>query len=182
MSLADDLVRKYARQVDLPWKSNLSPAERVWMLVYPPTEERRLRIRLAELEQATVAAGKSWRALDLTDAFGLWLAAHDYAEAFFAEPDQLTGAVLEEFEHEVSGRLADALDAPDVNESTVVAVVGAGALFPFMRASRLIESVDSHVRGRMLVLFPGRLEVATNSYRLLDARDGFNYRALAITA
>jgi len=36
------------------------------------------------------------------------------------------------------------------------------------------------VPGRLLVLFPG--EYVNNTYRLLDARDGWGYQATAITA
>ena len=40
--------------------------------------------------------------------------------------------------------------------------------------------VAEHVPGRLLVLFPG--EYVNNTYRLLDARDGWGYQATAITA
>ena len=36
------------------------------------------------------------------------------------------------------------------------------------------------VSGRLLVLFPGLHDPETHSFRLLDARDGFNYRARVI--
>ena len=117
--------------------------------------------------------------MDLTDAFGRWLATHDYAEAFVADPTNLTSAALEEFEEFASALVRSALLASD--HSTLVAVVGTGALYPFMRASLLVEQVDADIQGRLLVLFPGRVERATNTYRLLDARDGFNYRARPIT-
>jgi hypothetical protein len=40
--------------------------------------------------------------------------------------------------------------------------------------------VADAVPGRLLVLFPGEYE--NNSYRLLDARDGWSYLAVPITA
>jgi len=40
--------------------------------------------------------------------------------------------------------------------------------------------VESSIRGRLLVFFPGEYE--NNNYRLLDARDGWNYLAVPITA
>jgi hypothetical protein len=40
--------------------------------------------------------------------------------------------------------------------------------------------VDDAIRGRVVVFFPGELE--QNNYRLLGARDGWNYLAIAITA
>ena len=38
----------------------------------------------------------------------------------------------------------------------------------------------NNVQGRLLVLFPGEYE--NNNYRLLDARPGWNYQAVPITA
>lgn len=40
--------------------------------------------------------------------------------------------------------------------------------------------VEPHIRGRLLVFFPGVYE--HENYRLLDARDGWNYRAVPILA
>ncbi|NMM30394.1 MAG: DUF1788 domain-containing protein [Cellulomonas sp.] len=182
MSHASDLVDAYAAHLRLPWRAHLSPAERVWMLVYPPAEERRVRARLPQLEDVTDLAGHAWVEVDVTDAFGGWLARHEYADAFVADPTNLTSSLLDEFADEVASQVRAVLTGPDVNEGTVVAVVGTGALYPFMRASQLVEAVDRDVRGRLLVFFPGRHDGSTHSYRLLDARDGFNYRAIAITA
>ena len=39
--------------------------------------------------------------------------------------------------------------------NAVVALVGIGSIYPFLRASSVIKSVDSAVTGRLLVLFPG---------------------------
>ena len=49
-----------------------------------------------------------------------------------------------------------------------------------MKVSALIERVQEFVQGRLLVFFPG--EVEGNNYRLLGARDGWNYLATPITA
>jgi len=40
--------------------------------------------------------------------------------------------------------------------------------------------VEADIRGRLLVFFPGVYE--QDNYRLLDARDGWNYLAIPITA
>ncbi|HZI96917.1 MAG TPA: BREX protein BrxB domain-containing protein [Actinomycetales bacterium] len=181
MSVVGDLVETYRRQVELPWAASLSPAERVWIAVYPPEQERRLRAHLPQLALHTTAAERSWRTVDITDAFGRWIASHEYRDTFFESPEYLTSSVLEGFESAVQQQIRDALTAPEVDERTVVCVIGAGALFPFARASRVIEAVDSATRGRLLVLFPGRHDSARSSYRLLDARDGWNYRAVPIT-
>ena len=63
---------------------------------------------------------------------------------------------------------------------TLFAITGLASLFGFMRASRLVEAVAPAVRGRLLVFFPGERDGA--NYRLMDARDGWNYLAIPITA
>jgi hypothetical protein len=61
-----------------------------------------------------------------------------------------------------------------------VAVFGVGALFGFTRVSRVLKLVEPYIRGRLVVFFPGVYD--QNNYRLLDARDGWNYLAVPITA
>ena len=65
-------------------------------------------------------------------------------------------------------------------ENTVLAITGVASLFGFLRISEILPMVEAHVRGRLLVFFPGVYE--QNNYRLLDARDGWNYHAVPITA
>jgi hypothetical protein len=48
------------------------------------------------------------------------------------------------------------------------------------RVSALAEQVAHEIRGRLLLFFPGRH--ANGVYRLLDARDGWSYRATPIPA
>jgi hypothetical protein len=40
--------------------------------------------------------------------------------------------------------------------------------------------VEGNIRGRLLIFFPGPFD--RGNYRLLDARDGWNYHAVPITA
>ena len=68
----------------------------------------------------------------------------------------------------------------EADEDTVVALLGCGALFGFASVSDFVKQLSLHVPGRLLVLFPG--EYIENTYRLLDARDGWGYQATAITA
>jgi hypothetical protein len=49
-----------------------------------------------------------------------------------------------------------------------------------IRVSDLIQRVSGSVRGRLLVLVPGSFE--NGNYRLLDARDGWNFMAIPIIA
>lgn len=178
MSRVSDLVDAYKGELSLSWEANVSGGERVWMLVYPPSLERQVRHALPNLELATTQAGRDWAVLDITDGFGKWLSSHKYAEAFYEEPTELTLPILDQFEERLVGTIRQALDTASSN--TVVALVGIGSVFPFLRASSVIKSVDSAVTGRLLVLFPGLHDPENHSFRLLDARDGFNYRARVI--
>jgi len=78
---------------------------------------------------------------------------------------------------ECARRLSTALES--AGESDVVALIGLGSLYGFVRVSGLIRMVEPAIRGRLAVFFPGTKN--ENNYRLLDARDGFNYLAQAIT-
>jgi hypothetical protein len=48
-----------------------------------------------------------------------------------------------------------------------------------VKVSALLNDVNDAIAGRLLVFFPGEHE--GNNYRLLDARDGWNYMATPIT-
>ena len=82
-----------------------------------------------------------------------------------------------EFRDYAVERLARVLDAAD--DDTVVALVGTASLYGFLRVSDLIHSVESRIRGRLAVFFPGTKN--DNNYRLLDSRDGWSYLAQPIT-
>ena len=179
MSEIEGLVRSYQQRVREPWPRAVAGPERVWLAIYEPSQERRLRPRVGAFENETLAAGHGWRLLDLTDAFAAWMAQHEYREAYFESPEDIEPA-LDEFAASVIARVTDALTAPDVDEHTVVAVLGVGALFGLMKVSVLLEQVAPTIRGRLLVFFPGHHE--GSNYRLLDARDGWNYLAVPITA
>jgi len=181
VSRVDDLIANYRRFVGLPWPAGLAPAQRVWMAVYSPEEERHLRLHLPEFEMATVQAGYGWTVLDVSTAFEDWMAAHEYRDAYFANPNLMAPELVgffEELADDVRSRLAAA-----TSSDMIVAVVGAGSLYGLgdnVKLSALIERVQDVVEGRMLVFFPG--EVEGNNYRLLGARDGWNYLATLITA
>lgn len=178
MSRVSDLVDAYKAELSLTWKDNVSGGERVWMLVYPPDLERQIRQALPSMELATTQAGRQWAVLDVTDDFGRWLSSHRHAEAFYEEPTDLTQSILDQFETTLVARIRETLEGAPVN--AVVALIGIASIFPFLRASSVIKSIDSAVNGRLLVLFPGLHDPETHSFRLLDARDGFNYRARVI--
>lgn len=175
----EGLLRAYERHVQVPWDDRIAGPERVWFAIYDPLQERRLRARIKAFQNATEATGHGWRQLDITDAFAEWMAAHEYREAYFEEPT-LLGSALDDFTRDVTQRFVDALTAPDVDANTVVAVVGVGSLFGLTHVSKVVQGTADAIRGRLLVFFPGQHE--KQNYRLLDARDGWNYLAVPITA
>lgn len=181
MSRMDELTERYERHIGAPWLLNLAGAQRVIFAVYPKEDERRLRIKLRDFQQRTVAAGHLWRELDLTDAFPAWMAREEYRDEYFQSPEDLhaLGKLDADFANHCALLLRDALTAPEVTDNTVVAVHGVGALFGFTRLHFILQKIESDIRGRLLVFFPGAYE--QNAYRLLDARDGWNYLATPIT-
>ena len=179
MGRIKQLVENYGRFAALPWEKNLAGAQRVWFAVYDKTDERRLRIRLGEFELATKSAKHGWKLVDVAGAFTEWMAAEDYREDYFQAPDDLEMA-MSGFLDFVSARIKSVLDDEAADANTVVAVHGIACLFGLVKVSELIGEVESSIRGRLLVFFPGEFE--NNNYRLLDARDGWNYLAVPITA
>lgn len=181
MSRVDELIRNYERFVKLPWPPGLAPAQRVWMAVYTPEEERRLRLHLPEFEMASKQAGCDWELVDISYEFEQWMAKHEYRDAYFANP-KLMQPELVGFFDELVAHVRDQIGVK-TTERTIIGIVGAAGLFGLgdqVRVSALVERVQDAVQGRLLVFFPG--EVDGNNYRLLGAKDGWNYLATHITA
>jgi hypothetical protein len=172
----EPLVRAYSKYVSIPWQMKLAPPQRVWMVVYPPQEERRLRARVQEFEIGTVKAGHRWDCVDLTDEFARWLSAHPYRDAYFESPELLDEAGLDDFGDHLARTVEASLATSD--ENGVVGLLGVGSLFSLYRVSRLLERVVPSVPGRLLVFFPGERDGA--NYRMLEAQDGWNYLATPI--
>lgn len=180
MSYVDDLLAAYKKFVALPWQSNVAPPQRVWMAVYPPEQERRMRLHLPEFQAATTECQHPWGLIDITASFELWMAGHEYRDAYFEDPELLETALPAFFDHLAADVRLQLDGYPDTNG--VVGLLGAGALFGLgdsVKVSALLNAVNESVAGRLLVFFPGEHE--GNSYRLLDARDGWNYLAIPIT-
>ncbi len=175
MPTTDELLRYFEQQVALPWRDDLAPEYRVWILHYEPALERRLRGRMAEFEAIARRHGKGWYALDLANLVGPWFASHPLFEGLVEQPDELPG-LLPEFAAHVRETVREKLAA--IGPGDILALSGGGALFGLMRISLLIEVVAPAISGRLLVFFPGRYD--RGAYRLLDARDGWNYRATPI--
>ena len=178
MDRVEQLLHAYRDRVERPWARDVSGPERVWIAVYPPEIERRLRLRIPEFGLATKDAGKGWRPVDVTTAFADWLGNHEHREAYFEDPTALRPA-YPGFAAHVEGLVRPALTEAPTDADTVVAISGVGSLYPMVHVSALVQRVAADVRGRLLVFFPGSLE--HGNYRLLDARDGWNYLAIPIT-
>ena len=99
VSYVDELLAAYRKFVALPWQQNLAPPQRVWMAVYPPEHERRLRLHLPAFKAATNEHDHSWALIDITTSFETWMAAHATATTYFEEPDLLETALPAFFEH-----------------------------------------------------------------------------------
>ncbi len=180
MASIEGLIKAYERFVSGEWVRSVAPQERVWFALYEPRDERRLRLRLGAFEEATIRARHGWLACDLTDEFARWMASQEYRESYFESPDALVRAKLSRFADHVADVVRRTLESPEADEGSVFAIYGVSSLFGLVRVSYLLEKVSPCIRGRLLVFFPG--EYDHGNYRLLDARDGWNYLAIPITA
>jgi hypothetical protein len=179
MARIEDLADKFGRHIATPWQRTVSGAQRVVMLVYDKELERTLWARKLAFETAAREAGHDWHEEDVSDAFATWMSADDYREEHFASPDDLQLKLQAEFPDYVANRIRTALTGKDITENSIIALFGVGALFGFARLSHILKLVEGDIKGRLVVFFPGHLE--RNNYRLLDARDGWNYLAVPIT-
>ena len=179
MARIEDLAERYGRHIATPWQRTISGAQRVVMIVYDKELERTLRARKLAFETATRQANHDWHEVDITGAFAEWMAVDDYRDEYFAAPDDLQLKLEAEFAEHVAERVRSVLANPEVTEASVVALFGAGALFGVIRISRVLKLIERDIQGRLVVFFPGHKD--GNNYRLLDARDGWNYLAVAIT-
>ena len=177
MNQITKLAAHYKRHISVPWQRTMAGAQRVMIVVYAKERERALRYRIEEFEEATRNAGHGWTMVDATRWFAEWMAADDYRDEYFEEPELLEMKLEGEFKEEAAKRLSSALEEAD--EDTVVALVGASSLYGFLRVSELIQSVETSIRGRLAIFFPGTKN--DNNFRLLDSRDGWNYLAQPIT-
>jgi hypothetical protein len=175
LSAFDDLLAHFRARLSIPWQEDVSAPGRIWLLHYDKNLDRRVRGRLDEFRLAAQAEGKGWRQVDLAPLFGAWLAEQPFFERLATRPSQLE-SVLPDFEAHVVRLLKAELAACSKND--LVAVTGVASLFGLLRASVLIAQTASSVQGRMVVAFPGTHSHGV--YRLLDARDGWNYLAVPI--
>lgn len=183
MNLAQSILERLKEHLALPWPENVSARERVVMVVYPPNDERKLRrlIESGEFANEIKTTGHGWHEFDLAPEFSRWLAEYEYRDRYLGRPERLwddQGNVrgLEEY---LVNKIAAATSELTRNE--VLALVGGGGLFGLHSVSTLIERIESHIPGRLVIFFPGEHDAKNNSYRLLGAKDGWGYLAVPLT-
>ena len=106
------------------------------------------------------------------------ISSHKYRESYFLDPEA-AGSMDEDIKDHIVKRINDEIQSIEIDEKTVVALIGTSSLFGFIHISSIISSIDNKIKGRFLVFFPGIYD--RNQYRFMDARDGFNYMAVPIT-
>lgn len=172
----------YRAHISVPWQDGLAAVQKIIFAVYDKHDELRLRANIGEIELATKSAGHHWQLIDVTHAFPDWMMSQEYRDSYFECPEDMTsymtGEIAEFSEHLIGSLRRQLSDVADAN--TVTALVGVGTLFGLTRVSKVVDSIADAVQGRLVVFFPG--EYANNNYRLLDARDGWNYMAVPLLA
>lgn len=179
MGRIEDLASQYQNHISAPWQRSLAGPQKTIFIVYDKTDERKLRAKLEIFDIATRESGHNWKLVDLTGTFPRWMASLDYREAYFEQPEDLTLKLQGDFVKYAAAELRAALTTSEVADDTVVAVCGAASLFGLTKVSVILKEVERDIRGRLVLFFPGEYE--NNNYRLLDARDGWNYLAVPIT-
>jgi len=183
MTRLDQLLGSFRKHVGLPLRGGLPLSQRVWFVVYPPEEERRLHPRLPEFEMSTREAKLGWSLIDLTGIYTDWLNSLDADER---ETCLETPAILESYSDgflaTIKQRIQSFVDAvPEEDRArTVFTLTGTMEFFDFVHVSDVVESLNADFPGVLLVFFPGERE--GNTYRFLGARDGWDYLAIPITA
>ncbi|MDD3247490.1 MAG: DUF1788 domain-containing protein [Methanosarcina sp.] len=179
MSKIKRLVQSYSSRIAIPWRSDAAAAQRVIFCVYNESDELRLRASIDEFQIETSKLDHGWALFDLTDTFADWLSKQRYAKKYFQQPHLLNG-LMHRYLVYIKQEFEKFLETNAVTEGSVVALMGVGSLFDFLKVKAVVEELAPLVEGRLLVFFPGSYE--NNNYRLLDGYDGWNYLAVSITA
>lgn len=180
MNRIDQLLENYRSHIQMPLRSGLPPAQRVWFAVYPASEERRLLNRIGEFELLTKEAGHPWVRIDLARSFARWLDAVDEEERaeWFKHPGDIELYAESEWKGVLTAFFEAEVTRASAPERTVFALTGLMDLYDFVHVSDLIDGLERTFPGYLLVFFPGERE--GNTYRFLDARAGWNYLAVPI--
>lgn len=179
MSKIKRLIRNYGQFITVPWQDVAAP-QRVIFCVYNEEDELQLRKKIEEFELATMRAKHSWALFDLTDTFANWLHVLRYKKKYFEKP-KLISTLFPQYLNYLKSEFVDFLKTQQVDENSVIALKGVGSIFGLLKVKQIVDEFAPHVKGRLVVFFPGTT-YENNNYRLLDAYDGWNYHAVPITA
>jgi hypothetical protein len=184
MARIDDLLTNYKRRAAMPLVGGRPLSQRVWFLVYPPEEERRLMNRIDDFAMATTVVPLEWHHIDLTGAFSQWIDSfedEDERLAILADPDILEEYAQNGFRDHIRDLVAKEMATvpKDRMDRTVVALTGLMELFDLLHVSEVIEVLDPFFTGILAVFFPGEKE--DNTYRFIGARTGWDYLGVGIT-
>ena len=179
MARIEDLAEHYGRHIATPWQRTVAGAQRIIMVVYDKELERTLRARTLAFETATREAGHDWRETDLADVFAEWMASDDYRDEYFASPEDLHLKLEAEFPAFVAERLRHVLRHEGSVGKHRRGCPRRGLTLRFRPHFQSPEHGGTRHQRAPPRFFPGNFE--HNNYRLLDARDGWNYLAVPIT-
>jgi len=177
MSKIYQLLEKFEGIINEPWPKGLSGQEKVWFLIFDPMDLRKMKLKLGEFEIAAKNANKEWHEISLKTKFSKWLANHEYREAFFEDPKYLADSLQYDFREYLEETILAELKINN-KENTLVVLKDVSSIFGVIRLSEIVNFLSNHINGRLMILFPG--EFINNQYRLMDARDGWDYLARPI--
>jgi hypothetical protein len=184
MSRIDQLLDAYRRHSSIPLKENLPLTQRIWFLVHPPEEERRLRHHLTEFEMTTTEAKLAWKEIDLSQSFAPWFKEFDPDDDQRLEalktPEDIEDYADPHYSEYLARRIEDVMhEAGESAPQTVFAITGLMELYDFTHVSDVMDALSTDLKGIILLFFPGERE--NNTYRFLGARTGWDYLATPIT-
>lgn len=180
MSKIDRLVTRFRDHIETLPPPSSSGSQRVTMVVYDPFDEHALRLRFDQFGRAAQDAGLTWRPLDLTRTVASWIAGHRYRDRYFQKPELMSAGLDDRITSHVAEIIRTELSACAGDARSIVGVTGVGALFGFASIAGVLGRVDREISGRLAVFFPGHFR--DGCYRLLDARESWDYHAYPLTA
>lgn len=183
MARLDHLIANYKRHLGIKLRSDMPLSQRVWFLVYPPEEERRLQYRLEEFRIAAAEAGLGWLQIDLTGSFTRWIDTFGEFEkkSILQQQDIIESYARKGFCRylaETMTRQATMVPAEQAPK-TIFALTGLMELYDFIDVSSVIDALSKDFPGVLAVFFPGERE--NTSYRFLNARTSWDYLAVPLT-
>ncbi len=153
MTNIENLSRNYGTYIAVPWRSDAAAAQRVIFCVYDEDDERKIRARIGKFENETRQADHDLTVFDLTNTFPVWLSSLKYRQKYFEKPELLP-TVMASYLAFIQQAFEKFLTTEKVCENTVVALLGAGSVFGFLKVKEVIEKCAPLIEGRLLCVLP----------------------------